>query len=125
MAASAASIIWSQKDKPCYPFLKKLSEAGRPLDQFLGNILGVAVGASVNHAQATVNVVDFYLDDARTKERNDIIQLTKKHDNESNALLLGYISEGMRMFDHHIYIYITGCSSCMSIGLKPQFPGLW
>jgi len=105
LAARASSYIWPQTDKPWYPFLSKLAETGRPLDQLLGNILGVAVGASVNYAQAAVQVVDFYLDDARTKEREHIVQLVRAKDLDSTALLRGYVCEAMR--------------------LKPQFPGLW
>jgi hypothetical protein len=64
----------------------------------LGNILGVAVGASVNYAQAAVHVIDFYLDDAREKERSHIIQLVNSQDAESTELLRGYVCEAMRMF---------------------------
>ena len=52
--------------KASYLFLSKLAETGRPLNEHLENILGVAVGAHVNNAQAVVNVTDFYLDDARS-----------------------------------------------------------
>ena len=96
LAARASSFIWPQNDKPWYPFLSKLAETGRPLDQLLGNILGVAVGASVNYAQAAVHVIDFYLDDARTQEREHIVQLVRSKDNESTALLRGYVCEAMR-----------------------------
>lgn len=63
----------------------------------IGNILGVGVGASVNHGHAAVNVIDFYLDDARMNlERDRIVQLVKYNDADRDALLLGYISEAMR-----------------------------
>ena len=96
LAARASSFLWPQKDKPWYPFLSKLVETGRPLDQLLGNILGVAVGSSVNYAQAVVQVIDFYLDDARTKEREHIVQLVRAKDSDSIALLRGYVCEAMR-----------------------------
>ncbi|KAF5370929.1 hypothetical protein D9615_009815 [Tricholomella constricta] len=105
VAAGAASFLWPPNSKPSYPFLSKLAATGRPLDELLGNILGVAVGASVNYAQAAVHVIDFYLDDARTTEREHIIELVNQQDSNSVALLRGYVCEAMR--------------------LKPQFPGLW
>jgi hypothetical protein len=76
--------------------LSKLTETGRPIDELLGNILGVAVGASVNYAQASVHVIDFYLDDAREKERKHIVQLCNSKDAQSAELLLGYVREAMR-----------------------------
>ncbi|KAG6806626.1 hypothetical protein H0H92_010617, partial [Tricholoma furcatifolium] len=69
------------------------------------DVLGVAVGACVNYAQAAVNVVDFYLDDAREEERKATIKLGESQDSQRDALLRGYVCEAMR--------------------LKPQFPGLW
>ena len=41
-------------------------------------------------------MVDFYLDDAREKERAQILQLVKKTDPASVELLNGYVREGMR-----------------------------
>ncbi|KAF8066489.1 heme peroxidase [Lyophyllum atratum] len=105
VAMQASSFFWPPNDKPCYPFLSKLAATGRPLDELIGNILGVAVGASTNYSQAAVHVVDFYLDDARTKERQHIVELVKNKDTQSTALVRGYVCEAMR--------------------LKPQFPGLW
>jgi len=68
-----------------YPFLSKLTGTGRPLDELVGNIIGVAVGASVNHAQAAVNVIDFYLDDSRTSERKHIVELIHNTDSAATA----------------------------------------
>lgn len=41
-------------------------------------------------------MIDFYLDDARAKERAQILQLVKKTDSASVELLNGYVREGMR-----------------------------
>ena len=60
------------------------------------SVIGVAVGASVNYAQASVQIIDFYLDDARAQEREHIVQLVQAKDTESAALLRGYICEAMR-----------------------------
>ncbi|KAG6917742.1 hypothetical protein DXG01_001280 [Tephrocybe rancida] len=105
VVASVTSSIWPATQRPCYPFLSSLTATGRPIDELLGNILGVAVGACVNYAQAAVNVIDFYLDEARTEERKAIVSLVNSKDAQTDVLLRGYVCEAMR--------------------LKPQFPGLW
>ena len=107
VTASIASFIWPPTDKPWYPLLSRLAATGKPIDQLIGNLMGLAVGASVNHGHATVNVVDFYLDAARTKERDHIVELVKYNDTDSNALLLGYVSEAMRTLKKFIPI---GCT---------------
>lgn len=42
---------------------------------------------------AIVQVVDFYLDDARSKERAELIDLVRRDDAQSIELLHGYIRE--------------------------------
>ncbi|KAG6852246.1 hypothetical protein C0991_001607, partial [Blastosporella zonata] len=105
VVSAVTSLIWSPKNQPWFPFLSRLAATGRPLDAILGNILGVAVGASVNWAHGAVNVIDFYLDDARAKEKQHIIDLVNTKGPGSDELLRGYVSEGMR--------------------LRPQYSGLW
>ncbi|RDB16365.1 Psi-producing oxygenase A [Hypsizygus marmoreus] len=105
LAARAAAFLWPVKEKPCYPFLSRMAASGRSFDAMLGNILGVGVGASVNHAHAAVQVINFYLDDEQEQERRHIIQLTRNDDVQSTELLRGYVREAMR--------------------LRPQFSGLW
>ncbi|KAG6849385.1 hypothetical protein C0991_011637, partial [Blastosporella zonata] len=105
LLAGVASSIWPATKKPCYPFPSALTATGGPIDELLGNILGVAVGACVNYAQAAVNVIEFYLDDARTDERKAILELVTTSGPQNDALLRGYVCEAMR--------------------LKPQFSGLW
>jgi hypothetical protein len=105
LTAAATSFFWPPTDKPWYPFLSDIAKLGRPLDEVIGNIVGLAVGASVNYAHASVNVVDFYLSEERAKEKAHIQQIVGKTDSESQGLLRGYVCEAMR--------------------LKPQFNGLW
>ena len=94
------SYIWPPTDKPWYPFLSRLAASGRPIDEMVGEILGVSVGASTNHAHATINVIDFYLADERKAEREHIIELVRqgdgKRDKDADELLLGYVNEAMR-----------------------------
>ncbi|THV00228.1 heme peroxidase [Dendrothele bispora CBS 962.96] len=84
-------------DKPSYPFLSRLAEKGRTWDQMVASAMSIAIGSSVNYAQAAVHVIDFYLDDDRAAERAKIIDLVSKTDQASFDLLRGYVREGMRM----------------------------
>ncbi|KAG8842829.1 hypothetical protein FRB96_004714 [Tulasnella sp. 330] len=84
-----------QKDE--YPFLRRLAESGRPTDVLSYNVLGVIVASSANYAQTAAQIVNFYIDDARAKERAEIIELVKQDTQEGNARLLGYILEAMRL----------------------------
>ncbi|KAG6809913.1 hypothetical protein H0H92_014111 [Tricholoma furcatifolium] len=103
ISSAATSLFWSPKGKEWYPFLSRLAATGRPIDELLGNVMSVAVAASWAHG--AVNVIDFYLDDERAKERQQIIQLVNNKGPGSEELLRGYVSEGMR--------------------LRPQYTGLW
>ncbi|KAG6815996.1 hypothetical protein H0H87_009602, partial [Tephrocybe sp. NHM501043] len=105
IASAATSLIWSPKNEPWFPFLSRLAATGRPIDELIGNIVAVAAGSSVTWAHAATNVIDFYLSDARTKEREHIIELVHSKGPDSDTLLRGYVSEAMR--------------------LKPQYNGLW
>ncbi|KAF8209473.1 heme peroxidase [Mycena galopus ATCC 62051] len=103
--SKCSQFMWPQSDKPCYPFLSKLSETGRPLNELVAMVVGLAVGSSVNYAQAAVHVIDFYLDDAHAAERSQIIDLVQSDTSKSTDILRGYVREAMR--------------------LNPQFTGLW
>jgi len=105
LVAQVSSYLWPTASKPFYPFLSKLSETGRPLNELVATVVGLAVGSSVNYAQAAVHVVDFYFDEEREKERLHILRLVRSDDTESTELLRGYVREAMR--------------------LNPQFTGLW
>ncbi|KAJ8508992.1 hypothetical protein ONZ45_g8792 [Pleurotus djamor] len=105
MTAKLLSVMSSAKKKPCYPFLSRIAESGRPVDELLGNILGVAVGSSTNFSQAVAQVVDFFLHETRSALKDKIMFLLDQNDEPSNELLQGYVREAMR--------------------LNPQFPGLW
>ncbi|TFK61373.1 heme peroxidase [Pluteus cervinus] len=91
--------------QPCDPFLRRLADTGRKVNELVATVIGFAVGQSVNYAQAAVQVVDFYLDKERDEERNVIVELAQRDDDASIELLRGYTREAMR--------------------LNPQFTGLW
>ena len=60
-------------------------------------MIGLAVGSSVNYAQAVAQVVDFYLDDSRAKERAAMVSVCQRSDAKSKELLKGYVREAMRL----------------------------
>ncbi|KAF9492298.1 heme peroxidase [Pleurotus eryngii] len=105
LIAGARSYVWPETEKPWYPFLSTIASTGRPLDELIGNIVGLAIASSVTIAQGAVHTVDFYLDDGRAKERVEIIRLVKKDDAQSTELLQGYVREALR--------------------LNPPVPGIW
>lgn len=112
--ARVASALWPQGEKPWYPFMSKLAASGRPMNELVATIVGLAVGSSVNYAQgmhvlpppcngqrltgmiAAVQVIDVYLDDQREAERNHIRQLAGSQDPSSTEVLRGYVREAMR-----------------------------
>ncbi|KAG6890061.1 hypothetical protein C0992_003159 [Termitomyces sp. T32_za158] len=104
LIARVSSFFRPPKEKPWYPFLSALTATGRPVDELIGNIISIAI-AAVGFAHAAVNVIDFYLADARTEERKAIVELVKNKGPQSETLLSGYVREAMR--------------------LQPQYSGLW
>ena len=80
-------------------FLQRLSSTGRPTNQLVACVIGLAVGSSVNYAQAVAQVVDFYFQDERAQERATIIELSKRPegDKQADELLKGYVREAMRL----------------------------
>lgn len=107
LAARVSSLVWPPDAKPCYPFLSALAGTGRPADQLIGLTLGLVVGSSVNLAQAAVNVVDFYLDDAHAAERAQIVKLVNMNDQKSTDLLRGYVREAMSTKNHQFTLMTT------------------
>ncbi|KAH7928581.1 heme peroxidase [Leucogyrophana mollusca] len=104
-AREVGSYIWPPDDSPWFEFISRLASTGRPVNQLVANIVGLAVGSSVNHAHAAINVVDFYLDESRKEDFEVIQKLISQDNDQSNELLRGYVREAMR--------------------LNPQFTGLW
>ncbi|KAJ6481195.1 heme peroxidase [Mycena vulgaris] len=97
LMAKVTNYWWPPQDKPCYPFLSKLCDTGRPVNELTGAVISLAVGSCLDYAQATVQVLDFYLDDARQAERLEILKLVHKDDSASTETLRGYVREAMRL----------------------------
>lgn len=49
--SQVSDYIWPPGKKPYYPFLSRLSDTGRPLNELVAMVVGLAIGSSVNYAQ--------------------------------------------------------------------------
>jgi hypothetical protein len=49
-----SKLIWPPSEKPWYPFLSRLAETGRPVNELVATVVGTAVGSSVNYAQGMI-----------------------------------------------------------------------
>ena len=70
-------------------------------------VIGLAVGSSVNYAQAAAQVIDFYLSEDRKVEREALISVCHRDDDESKELLRGYVREGMRLNPQYSGLFRT------------------
>lgn len=89
--------VWPTPPKECSEFLQRLAASGRPTRDLVACVIGLAVGSSVNYAQAVAQVVDFYLGADRAQERAALINVCKRDDAKSKELLKGYVREAMRL----------------------------
>lgn len=89
--------VWPTPPKECSEFLQRLAASGRPTRDLVACVIGLAVGSSVNYAQAVAQVVDFYLGADRAQERAALIDVCKRDDAKSKELLKGYVREAMRL----------------------------
>ncbi|KAJ3865441.1 heme peroxidase [Lentinula novae-zelandiae] len=120
VASRVRGYFWPSTAKPYYPFLSTLSGTGRPVNELVANVVSLAIGSSVNYAQAAVNVIDFYFDDERAPERAKIIELAKASDDKSTELLRGYVREAMRLNPQYTGLYRDAVVDTVI----PQGPGL-
>lgn len=63
--SKVSSIFWPSEEKLCYPFLSRLAQSGRPMPELIGQVIGLAVGSSVNYSQGASSRFDssgIYLD---------------------------------------------------------------
>ena len=51
----------------------------------------------MNYAQVSSHFVDFYLDEARKDDYDEIVRLSKNNDAESAELLRGHVCEALRL----------------------------
>jgi len=99
------SALFPTDEKVCHAFLKRLVDgAAAPgksraeaLRETTANVIGLAVGSSVNYSQAAAQVVDFYLDPARAGDLQNIKQIIAEDTPKNAELLRGYVREAMRL----------------------------
>ncbi|KAI0354701.1 heme peroxidase [Trametes cingulata] len=78
-------------------FLANIAKSKAPQKDIVADVIGFAVTVSVSLAKSAAQVVDFYLDDQRAKERAEVVKLAGASDNNSLNLLRGYIREAQRL----------------------------
>lgn len=122
IAADGARTLLGKDAPPATPFLQRLAALKRPIGDLVANVNSLAVGSSVNFAQALAQIVDFYLDDARAKERAAIVALCQKPagDSASTNLLKGYVREAMRLSPQFAGLFRTAAKD----GVVKQGDGL-
>lgn len=111
--------------------MKRLSDTGRPVNELTADIISLAIGSSVNYAQGMFNfvypflscltnlfmtlaasqIIDFYLENDRAGDLNEIKKLAKLNDSASFELLQGYVREGMRRF----FLASSGCVCILNL----------
>jgi linoleate 10R-lipoxygenase len=97
LVGAVSNWIWpTEAKKPYHAFLAKLKASGRPTQAIVGQVIGISVASVTLYAQSVAQVVDFYMDDARAKERAEIVRLANEDSSDpaQKALLLGYVREG-------------------------------
>lgn len=69
------------------------------MNELVACVIGLAVGSSVNFAQAAAQVIDFYMREDRSKERTALIAACCAPDGDAKAaeLIRGFVREGMRL----------------------------
>jgi len=80
--------------KECHPFLSHLAASGRPMDELVACVVGLAVGSSVNVSQALAQVVDLYLQPQYAADFEMLKQACRAGNTER---VRGYVREGMRL----------------------------
>ncbi|KAJ1305568.1 hypothetical protein OPQ81_000568 [Rhizoctonia solani] len=70
------SEVVTGQTRPSDAFHKALLASKKPVNDLVAIIFGMLLVSTVNFAQAASHMVDFYMDDARKKEREHIIELS-------------------------------------------------
>ncbi|OSD00891.1 heme peroxidase [Trametes coccinea BRFM310] len=97
LSISSLSSFLRDPHKPAHGFLEKLGTSKAPHKDIVADIIGFAVTSSVSLAKTVSEIVDFYLDDKRAKERAEVTKLAGASDANSLDLLRGYVREAQRL----------------------------
>jgi linoleate 10R-lipoxygenase len=95
---SLIHLVTGQRDNSDW-FLQSLlaaAPASMDVDQLTYNVFGLTVASVANWAMAATHVVNFYLDDARAAEKEDIEHLAMDHSPHAAQRLAGYAREALR-----------------------------
>lgn len=87
------------KNHDSHDFLKRVSESGRDLttEELAAQVFSAVVPTAAPFSQAIAHVVDFYLDDDKRKEREEIVKLASMPgDKEAVGKLMVYVREALR-----------------------------
>ncbi|KAH9932122.1 heme peroxidase [Epithele typhae] len=83
--------------EPSHDFLKLIATSKASHKEIVSDILGFAVSSAKGLAKTVARIVDFYLDDAHSKERAEVIKLANAKDAASRGRLRGYVREAQRL----------------------------
>jgi hypothetical protein len=94
-----------------HEFLKRVSERGSNFttEELAAQVFFALVPTAAHFSQVIAHVVDFYLDDDKRKERDEIVKLASVlGDNEAVGKVMDYVREALRESHHQsISCYAT------------------
>lgn len=93
------SMFIGREKSPADEILEKLWGLGYSPDELAHSVLAVLVACSVELSQAIVNVVNFYIDENRPRDVQDLVN-KQKFDSRDAQKLSGYVLEALRACIH-------------------------
>lgn len=87
------------KNYDSHRFLKRVREAGTDYTtkELAAQVFSAVVPTAALFSQVIAHVVDFYLDDDKRNEREEIVKLVSAcHDKETVAKIMVYVQEALR-----------------------------
>ncbi|KAI8981356.1 heme peroxidase [Trametes punicea] len=106
LSISSLSSFLRDSHQPSHSFLKNLGHSEAPHKDVIADVVGFAVVCSVPIAKTVALVFDFYMDDKRAKEREEVMRLAGASDAASLELLRGYVREAQRLAPQFAAIYM-------------------
>jgi linoleate 10R-lipoxygenase len=87
------------KNHDSHKFLKRVREAGTDFTttELAAQVFSAVVPTAAHFSQAIAHVVNFYLDDDKQNERDEIVKLASaSRDKEAVAKIMVYVREALR-----------------------------
>lgn len=110
MVETLTSMFIGREKNPADEILEKLWGLGYAPDELAHSVLAVLISCSVELSQAVVNVVNYYIDESRPRDVQDLVN-KPKFDQKDAQTLSGYVLEALRMY---IHIYPRGACALTS-----------